>query len=64
MSDADIWRGIISLNRRIGMVKFINKFTGNAMYVSESRVEEYKAAGHKIAESKPKSTKNRKKKEV
>lgn len=46
------------------MVKFINKFTGNAMYVSESRVEEYKAAGHKVAEVKPKPTKSRKKKEV
>lgn len=33
------------------MVKFINKFTWNAMYVSESRVEEYKAAGHKLAAS-------------
>ena len=33
------------------MVKFINKFTGNVMYVSESRVEEYNAAGHKLAAS-------------
>ena len=31
------------------MVKFVNKFTGGAMWVHESRVEEYKAAGHKLA---------------
>lgn len=35
------------------MVKFINRFTGNAMFVAEDRVDEYKAAGHKLAEVKP-----------
>ncbi len=37
------------------MVPFINKTTGTLMYVHESRVEEYKAAGHKPAaeEQKP-----------
>ena len=31
------------------MVKFINKTFGNIMYVAESRVEEYKEAGHRLA---------------
>ena len=31
------------------MVRFINKLTGGEMWVHESRVEEYKAAGHKPA---------------
>ena len=31
------------------MVKFINKLTGSEMWVAEDRVEEYKAAGHKLA---------------
>ena len=31
------------------MVKFINRTTGTEMYVHESRVEEYKKAGHKPA---------------
>ena len=31
------------------MVKFINKLTGSVMWVHESRVDEYKAAGHKLA---------------
>lgn len=31
------------------MIKFINRMTGSAMWVSEDRVEEYKAAGHKLA---------------
>lgn len=31
------------------MVKFINSLTGGDMWVHESRVEEYKAAGHKLA---------------
>ena len=30
------------------MVKMINKTTGSVMYVAEGRVEEYKAAGHKL----------------
>jgi hypothetical protein len=33
------------------MVKFINRLTGNEMWVDESRVDEYKAAGHKLAAS-------------
>lgn len=33
------------------MVKFINRLTGNEMWVAEDRVEEYKAAGHKPAAS-------------
>ncbi len=28
------------------MVRFINRLTGSMMWVHESRVEEYKAAGH------------------
>jgi len=51
------------------MVKFINWLTGNEMYVAEDRVEEYLAAGHKIAgtpmavkaEPKPEPKKTRKK---
>lgn len=36
------------------MVAFVNKISGGIMYVHESRVEEYKAAGHKpAAEEKP-----------
>ena len=31
------------------MVKFINKLTGSEMWVADDRVEEYKAAGHKLA---------------
>ena len=31
------------------MVKFINRLTGSEMWVDESRVEEYEAAGHKLA---------------
>lgn len=31
------------------MVKFINKFTGTEMLVANDRVEEYKAAGHRLA---------------
>jgi len=34
------------------MVKMINKMSGGIMYVHESRVEEYKAAGHKLAAEK------------
>lgn len=33
------------------MVKFINAQFGNEMLVAEHRVEEYKAAGHKLAAS-------------
>ena len=31
------------------MVKFINKRTCSTMWVADDRVEEYKAAGHKLA---------------
>ncbi len=31
------------------MVKLINRLTGTVMWVAEDRVEEYKAAGHKVA---------------
>ena len=31
------------------MRRFINKFTGGEMWVADSRVEEYKAAGHVLA---------------
>ena len=31
------------------MVKFINKLTGGEMWVADDRVEEYKAAGHRLA---------------
>ena len=33
------------------MVKMINALFGNEMWVAEDRVEEYKAAGHKLAAS-------------
>ena len=37
------------------MIKMIGRYTGVVMWVHESRVEEYKAAGHKPAaeEQKP-----------
>lgn len=31
------------------MTQFINKFTGGIMYVPDDRVDEYTAAGHKLA---------------
>ena len=31
------------------MVRFVNRLTGGIMWVHESRVEEYKAAGHRPA---------------
>lgn len=31
------------------MIRFINKITGTEMWVPSERVEEYKAAGHKLA---------------
>lgn len=43
------------------MVKFINRFTGSVMWVDETRVEEYKAAGHKLA-AEPVEKKKEKKK--
>ena len=44
------------------MVKFINRLTGNEMWVSEDRTEEYKAAGHKLAAADPVSPQKPKKK--
>ncbi len=44
------------------MVKMINKTFGNEMMVSEDRVEEYKAAGHKLAASPSKPVKEEAKK--
>lgn len=44
------------------MVRFINKITGGVMYVHESRVDEYKAAGHKLAAVSVKNTEKPKKK--
>lgn len=35
------------------MVEFINALTGGPMWVHESRVEEYLAAGHKLAAKAP-----------
>ena len=35
------------------MVRFINRLTGGVMWVHETRVEEYKAAGHKPAADAP-----------
>ena len=35
------------------MVKMVNALFGNEMYVSEERVEEYLAAGHKLAAEAP-----------
>lgn len=52
------------------MVKFINWLTGNEMWVSDERVNEYLAAGHKIAENKevkkaePKKTRKKAAKET
>lgn len=51
MYDADTWHGIISMSKEAEMVKLINRYTGNEMYVSEDRAEEYKAAGHRLAVS-------------
>ena len=61
------------MRQEVVMIKLINWFTGNEMYVAEDRVQEYLAAGHRIAgskaepkkattESKPKSRKKAAKK--
>lgn len=31
------------------MIKFINRLTGTEMWVADNRVDEYLAAGHKLA---------------
>lgn len=48
------------------MREFINKLTGGRMWVADERVDEYKAAGHKLAADpaekpteKPKATKKK-----
>lgn len=46
------------------MVKFINSATGSEMYVHESRVEEYKAAGHKLAVAPKRGGKKQKEQET
>lgn len=33
------------------MTEFVNRLTGGRMWVADERVEEYKAAGHKLAAS-------------
>lgn len=38
------------------MVKMINCFTGTEFWVADDRVEEYKAAGHKLAADSEKPT--------
>lgn len=47
------------------MVQFVNKLTGTVMWVAESRVEEYKAAGHKpvVPDAEPAKKPVRRKKE-
>lgn len=35
------------------MAEFINRHTGGRMWVDDSRVEEYKAAGHKLVAPPP-----------
>lgn len=32
------------------MVRFINRLTGNVMFVADERKDEYLAAGHKLAD--------------
>lgn len=44
------------------MVAFVHKLTGTVMYVHESRVDEYKAAGHKPVAEPVKQEKKRTKK--
>ena len=38
------------------MMKMINGFTGTEMWVADDRVDEYKAAGHKLAADSGKPT--------
>lgn len=45
------------------MVKMIHAQFGNEMWVAENRVEEYKAAGHKLAVSATKPAEKSKKTE-
>lgn len=41
------------------MVKMTNKLLGSVMWVADERVEEYLSAGHKLADSAPKATKQK-----
>lgn len=43
------------------MLKMTDRFTGVEMWVDDSKVEEYKAAGHKPAAEPTKETKKKKK---
>lgn len=45
------------------MVKMIHSLTGSEMWVADNRVEEYKAAGHKLA-AEPETQKPTKKPEA
>ena len=38
------------------MVKMINSLLGTEMWVAEERVDEYISAGHKLADTAPKTT--------
>ena len=46
------------------MVEFIHSLTGSKMLVAEDRVEEYKAAGHKLAAKSSKANKKESVKEI
>ena len=46
------------------MVEFIHSLTGSKMLVAEDRVEEYKAAGHKLADKRSKANKKESVKEI
>ncbi|SFI35733.1 hypothetical protein SAMN04487830_1485 [Pseudobutyrivibrio sp. OR37] len=46
------------------MVEFIHSLTGSKMLVAEDRVEEYKAAGHKLAAKNSKANKKESAKET
>lgn len=37
------------MNEETEMVKLVNRLTGGYMWVAEERLEEYKAAGYKLA---------------
>ena len=41
------------------MIKLINSHTGTDMWVAENRLDEYLAAGHKLAADKPEADKEK-----
>lgn len=41
------------------MVKMINRLLGSVMWVADERVDEYISAGHKLADTTPKTTKEK-----